>query len=144
MNNPTILDNPTDGNDDILIPASTVRRFGNYLIDSILLWIVISIVCRMESNMWYYKGYLIDITRIWVTFLSFFAYYTIMEAVFGKTIGKLITRTRVVTESGNKPGFGICLLRTICRFIPFEPFSVFTGIGWHDSIARTVVIEEHY
>lgn len=70
-------------------------------------------------------------------------YYTVMEGVFGVTIGKLITRTKVVTEDGSKPGFGMALGRSLCRMIPFEAFS-FLGResrGWHDSITKSYVVK---
>ena len=56
----------------------------------------------------------------------------------------MITKTRVVTEDGQKPTAMNILGRTACRFIPFDAFS-FLGskaVGWHDSISKTHVINE--
>jgi hypothetical protein len=33
------------------------------------------------------------------------------------------------------------LLRTLCRIVPFEPFSAFGGHPWHDKWTRTYVID---
>jgi uncharacterized RDD family membrane protein YckC len=76
------------------------------------------------------------------TFLTLVLYYVILEGAFGFTIGKLITRTRVVDESGRKPRLGQILGRTLSRFVPFEPFSFFndSASGWHDRWSGTRVV----
>jgi uncharacterized RDD family membrane protein YckC len=70
-------------------------------------------------------------------------YYVVMEGGFGLTVGKLITGTRVVDESGRKPSILAVLGRTLVRFVPFEPFSFFGGNpgGWHDGWSGTQVID---
>ena len=72
-------------------------------------------------------------------------YFAVLEATTGRTIGKFITGTRVVSEKGGKPSFKQILGRTFCRLIPFEALS-FLGnkgfpIGWHDSIPGTRVVK---
>lgn len=81
-----------------------------------------------------------------VYFGTFILYYAIFEKVFGQTVGKMITGTKVVTTSGQKPSFRDTLQRAACRLIPFEPFSFFQerAIGWHDSIPNTRVVEKAY
>jgi uncharacterized RDD family membrane protein YckC len=78
-------------------------------------------------------------------FLVFFIYYIGMEALFHKTIGKLITGTRVVNADGRPPSFGQVVGRSFARMIPFEAFSFLGGngrpVGWHDSLAKTRVVE---
>jgi len=69
-------------------------------------------------------------------------YYFVPEYLFGKTIGKMITRTRVVTETGTQPTFNQLILRTLCRYIPFEYFSFLgEGTGWHDTLSNTRVVK---
>src|SRR4030095_15624424 len=51
-------------------------------------------------------------------------YYSLMEGVFGVTVGKLCTGTCVVDEGGRRIGFPRALLRSLCREIPFNAFSV--------------------
>jgi uncharacterized RDD family membrane protein YckC len=72
-------------------------------------------------------------------------YYIAMEGLFGFTIGKLVTGTRVVDEQGGRPSFGRIVGRTFARLIPFEPFSILfceddKVRGWHDSLAGTWVV----
>ena len=49
-------------------------------------------------------------------------YYIPLEAMSGRTIGKLITGTKVVSEDGHRPPFSEVIKRTLSRFIPFEAF----------------------
>jgi uncharacterized RDD family membrane protein YckC len=75
--------------------------------------------------------------------ILFMIYYIVMEASCSRTVGKLVTGTKVVTESGERPSFGQIVGRTFCRFIPFEALSFLGegGQGWHDSISKTQVIK---
>jgi uncharacterized RDD family membrane protein YckC len=56
-------------------------------------------------------------------------YYVAQEALWSRTLGKLITGTKVVNEDGSKLTFGRALGRTLCRLIPFEPLSFLGGSG---------------
>lgn len=69
-------------------------------------------------------------------------YYAGFEAAFGKTPGKMVVGTRVVTTTGGEPSFGQCIGRTFARCVPFEPFSFFgaEAVGWHDRWTNTRVI----
>lgn len=75
--------------------------------------------------------------------LAFIVYFS-QEFIFCKTLGKLLTGTRVVDSLGNKPGIVKLIIRSACRLIPFEAFS-FLGSnkrGWHDTISDTFVIKD--
>ena len=69
-------------------------------------------------------------------------YYVACEAFFGVTIGKLITRTRVVDQQGRRPRFLPIVARTFIRLVPFEPFSFFANppVGWHDRWSGTRLV----
>jgi uncharacterized RDD family membrane protein YckC len=68
-------------------------------------------------------------------------YYIVGEFYFQQTIGKFFTKSVVVDEYGEKPDFQTVLVRTVIRFIPFEPFSFFAdNRGWHDKWTKTFVI----
>lgn len=66
-----------------------------------------------------------------------------MEGFTGKTIGKLLTGTKVVDSTGGPASIKTAFLRSLCRYIPFEPFSFLSSDarGWHDSITKTWVIK---
>ncbi len=77
-------------------------------------------------------------------------YYMFFESVFGASPAKFLSETRTLNVDGSRPGFKKILLRTLCRFVPFEPFSFFAVNdqyhmpvkGWHDKWTRTVVVQE--
>ena len=71
-----------------------------------------------------------------------FAYYFISEALLGKTVGKFLTGTRVVAESGGPAQVWQIFVRTLCRFVPFDVFSFLgrRGYGWHDRWSKTRVV----
>jgi len=76
------------------------------------------------------------------TSLMYYIYLVCMEYFTkGRTIGKYITGTKVMSLDGNKPTFQDYLIRNIIRFVPFEPFSFFGNNGWHDSWSNTRVIK---
>lgn len=75
--------------------------------------------------------------------ILYLLYYVPQEALGGVTLGKLITRTRVVREDGRPITLRDALVRTLVRLIPFEAFSFLSESrprGWHDSWAKTKVI----
>ena len=73
---------------------------------------------------------------------SIILYFIIFEKIFGKTVGKMLTKTIVLTKDLTKPSIGQIILRSIIRFIPFEPISVFGGDFWHDKWSGTVVAKK--
>ena len=112
--------------------AGKLIRFVNFMID-ILLIIVISTVISKQNN---------DTNNSSLLFV-FVGYYILFELVFGKTIGKFITKTSVKNLYGNKLTFRIVLGRTLIRLIPLETFTLlFDGKAdaWHDRFSSTIVI----
>ncbi|WP_203843324.1 RDD family protein [Winogradskya humida] len=45
------------------------------------------------------------------------AYYLLMEGLLGRTVGKMVTGIRVISEDGGRPGFVSVLVRTLLRLI---------------------------
>jgi uncharacterized RDD family membrane protein YckC len=69
-----------------------------------------------------------------------FIYYGLSESLTGRTLGKLATGTRVVNNKGITPSVNEILLRTLCRFVPFDALSFFGDSGWHDDWSKTKVV----
>ncbi len=121
--------------------APYIKRFVNYLIDSLFMGFFISILSIIAN---------IDISKIHIAVLqislltSMVIYYTLMEFAFGKTVGKFFTKTRVIATDGNRLSVVKCIIRSVCRIIPIDFISgfIFNGSFWHDSIANTMVIED--
>ncbi len=126
------------------VTAPLSKRFINYIIDIICVIALIIFIIFLIN----YFGYTFTITEnevIQILFLVTFPfYYALLEYRFGKTIGKFFTRTKVISNDGTELSFGQCLVRSFCRIIPFEYISgLFTsGIFWHDSIPKTLVVED--
>jgi uncharacterized RDD family membrane protein YckC len=75
--------------------------------------------------------------------ISFFAYFVFMEFKYQKTIGKFLTKTKVVLKDGQPPLLNDIIIRTLCRLIPLDQFSfIFTRNGFHDYLSNTTVIKE--
>jgi uncharacterized RDD family membrane protein YckC len=79
-----------------------------------------------------------------LTYTLLVGLYTFLETVTkGRTIGKMVTKTRAITEDGSTISFSDALKRSLIRCIPFEPFSAFSGRPWHDKWSNTKVIREN-
>jgi uncharacterized RDD family membrane protein YckC len=137
--------------EEILIPASTGKRFLNYIIDLLLFWVLIiivgigialvspSVIESIDDS----PGFnLMD--RI-LTLLLYGTYMGIVEGLFkGKSLGKLITKTRAVHLDGRKIGWDKAFARSFSRAVPFCVFSAFgTPCNpWQDRWTSTMVIDE--
>ncbi|MCR9117751.1 MAG: RDD family protein [bacterium] len=130
-----------------IIPAGKGARFANMFIDFIAQIVIgagfgvsVALIAGEQGIL-----FLEQIPDVLIGMPIAIGYYTLMEALTHKSLGKLITGTRVVSEDGGPPTFGQCLGRSFARMIPFEPFSVlFTdpARGWHDSLAKTYVVQD--
>ena len=69
-------------------------------------------------------------------------YYLPQEAMFGRTLGKLIAGTRVVDDQGGEPRLRQIVGRTFARLIPFEAFTFLRAesVGLHDRLSDTRVV----
>jgi len=123
--------------------AGTGQRFVNYLVDIIVIYVVVVIIAIPFGGL----------TQLVVTnpamyylvfFGLFFLYYGFLEGTKGKTVGKMITKTTVVTNSGEPMSVSKALLRTLCRIVPFEFISAFLGGPmWHDKWADTMLVKDN-
>jgi uncharacterized RDD family membrane protein YckC len=135
--------------------ASTGKRFANHIVDTIVVYFLVFIsgVLMAIGTELTTPGYIdsVDENDPGFTALSyllgfsvFFVYYALMESVFGVTVGKVITGTRVVDKHGRVPKTSTVMLRTLSRFVPFEAFSFLgSARGWHDSWTDTWVVDKN-
>jgi hypothetical protein len=134
-------------------PVSPGIRFANYLIDQIALAVIVNAIkyglalITLGQN---YKDHLLFqenmaavLNGFLISLLCTFTYYTIFESASnGRTLGKILTGTIAVTQDGTPFTSRHALMRTLCRFIPFEPFSAFGYMPWHDSMTKTCVVKK--
>jgi len=130
--------------------AGNYKRIGNYVIDVFAVGILAIaleffagkyLVINSELFAFLFKDQIGS--YIFILLLSFL-YYTIFESFTGKTLGKYLTKTKVVNPEGEKPVWTKILLRSLCRFIPLDQISFLFDFksGWHDTLSKTIVVEE--
>ncbi len=135
------------GEEHMFVPATTGQRFVNYLIDIIIyyaLMFAVGIFAGLTSPDSFADesetgaGWYVIALIIWL------GYYTFSEGSSGKTLGKLVTGTKVVSGTGDRISYKDAFIRSLCRLVPFEPLSIFFGQGgmWHDKWSRTQVVKK--
>ena len=120
-------------------------RFVNFLIDFMVIFILYFIIVPViETFLPLVNQTERAIYRIGSLVFFVALYYIPLEHGFQKTLGKIVTKTKVVTLEGNKPELIDIISRTFCRLIPFDRFSFFySRNGFHDAISRTKVIKDN-
>jgi uncharacterized RDD family membrane protein YckC len=116
----------------LLVPRNI--RFYNVLIDFIAIifitYFLLSLIGEVDEN----------VILIFWPFVAFI-YYLLFESLFGITVGKIVTKSKVINCFGEKPHFFSIFMRTLCRYIPFDAFTYLTeGEGWHGAFTGTYVI----
>jgi uncharacterized RDD family membrane protein YckC len=136
---------------NLLVRASTGKRFANYLIDLLGFYITLFVLGFMiavafppaidaleDDSGFGLLGRLISV-------ILYGLYMFSIEAIFkGKSFGKLVTGTKAVNEDGSQISLRTAFLRGLSRMVPFEAFSALgtPSYPWHDKWTRTVVIDE--
>jgi uncharacterized RDD family membrane protein YckC len=135
--------------------ASTGQRFLNFLIDNVIMRFTLTYLTGYGIGFilgYFFPDFMREViynqnttTIILMSYLigifNYVIYYTLLEKLFkGRTVGKFITGTRAIRTDGNELTFNDALLRSLCRLIPFEPFSGF-GVLWHDNLTNTWVVK---
>ena len=119
-------------------------RFLNFLIDSIIasvLSFIISFIIGFFVQTSDQET--ISIIGFLILVVTYIAYYSIMEIKFQKTIGKFITKTKVVKLNGQKPSNSDIISRSFYRFLPFDRISfLFVKNGIHDFLSKTKVVKD--
>lgn len=108
-------------------------RLYNFLIDSTIFFIIVLIFSMLLKN------HIERQNLKYLMILLHYVYYFTFELTTGQTIGKMITKTRVVnTDNDIKPNFTRILIRTISRLIPIDFLSyLFFLNGIHDVLSKT-------
>jgi len=134
------------------IDAGNGRRFLNYIIDLFFYYVFIIVLVLVLGFVFSvtgldYESLMVFLDKSPLSYVFSFAtavvYYTSVEYLTnGRSIGKFLTKTKVVKYDGSAPTFRSYIIRSLCRFIPFEPFSFFRSekTGWHDDYSKTRVV----
>ena len=126
-----------------MVIAGKGRRFGTFIVD----YAGFNVVGFCMGILVYLVGgdaagaALQRAPQLLVGIFVVFTYYAFFESLWARTPGKLLFGTKVVNEDdGGRPSIGQVLVRTACRFIPFEALSCFGERAWHDGIPKTYVV----
>lgn len=89
------------------------------------------------------KGELTE-TGILVMLIIIPVYYLLMEYSLGETMGKIMTKTKVISTDGSKPSFLQCMVRALTApaYGTIQRIVLKYGIFWHDSIPKTLVVDD--
>ena len=135
--------------------AGRLLRLLNALVDSAVLYLIMFAAFAVlrtlfpENERYTLTNLVMGNGWVWWESILFqapfsIAYYTIMEVLTGKTVGKMATQTRVVNqEDGGPITWQQGILRSLVRMVPFEfVVYLFTPTGLHDRAGKSLVIDE--
>ncbi|AXY76905.1 hypothetical protein D3H65_24240 [Paraflavitalea soli] len=129
--------------------ATVELRFVNYIIDLLSFYaIIIALIFLIALSAYGTKVFqalerMSDISDFVLVHVLYGFYMLIVEGLFkGKTLGKLITRTRVIHERNFSFSWGDALRRGVMRMIPLEYVTGCVGTPFHDQWTETRVIKE--
>jgi uncharacterized RDD family membrane protein YckC len=138
--------------EDFYERSSAGKRLANYFIDLVFFYILLfalGIILAMISPT--FTGILINgrsdfglLDRL-ITLLLYAVYMSAVEALFhGKSLGKLITKTKAVNLDGSQISTAKAFERGFSRAVPF---CVFSALGspcdpWQDRWTNTMVVNE--
>ena len=132
--------------------ASRGTRFANYFIDIIVFYIFIfffgvflgilaTIGIEVPLQWFLYLEGNLAADYLFTGILYFVYIFSIEYFTKGKSIGKFITKTKVVSIDGTTPTLNDFLIRSVSRIVPFEALSfLISDDGWHDSWSNTRVV----
>jgi len=126
--------------------ANKGLRFLNYLIDLVAVIFILAIVLITLSFTLEALGLTISeesiVFDLFIYVLVVIIYFLIEFVTKGRSLGKLITGTKVVMIDGTEPTTKDYFVRNLCRIIPFDAFTFLGENGWHDKISKTTVVRK--
>jgi len=132
--------------------ASNATRLKAFIIDDLLITILTFIILwqplvsangDFEKMVLIINGAFLQIVVLKFLYQSFFIWY------YGATIGKILTKTKVVDINFQRVGFGASIIRSLVRIVSENIFYLGFVIAYftpyrqtlHDRLARTLVID---
>ncbi len=107
-------------------PAPLVTRVLAGLIDAGIV-LVIAVVLMVIAGFQLTVFSPSPVQAVFLAGLSF-AYFLLLEGLFGATIGKLLLRLRVVDKEGDPCTFKASFIRNLLRFVDWLPLLYIAGI----------------
>jgi len=133
--------------------ASVTKRAIAMTIDDFLISLLIVFAFSSEfANTKSYEEVLMLTNQLFIyIFIAYTLYHWIFIALYGKTIGKMITKTRVIdVKTFDNPSWGKSLIRSLVR--NFDEMFFYLGMAYaivdplnraiHDIAGNSIVIED--
>ncbi len=130
------------------LKAISGKRFLHLIIDRFMTFYVakqvVAILIRSHSSLsgnWSGMEYM-SATAFVIFIPSTLFVYAFTEGLFGQSLGKAFTGTRVYYDHAINSPFLAAVGRGLARFLPFEAFSILDSSGrmWHDNLSQTIVL----
>jgi uncharacterized RDD family membrane protein YckC len=140
------------------IQAGHGQRLINLIIDNFASGLLFQIFSFFTNSIFDYESsivslisdrgsiFLLMIPYLFFTIMINIAYYGLSEIYLkGKTIGKLVTKTRAMSISGEFLSTKQVIYRSLVRLIPFEAFSALGSPcnPWHDRWTDSIVVVDN-
>lgn len=127
----------------MIILAGKPERLINYAVDTL----IISIFSGLFSLFFIFSNssaYYLESIQSIIFVVIYILYYFIFEIFSGKTLGKMITKTKVIRRGEGNLSFLKILTRTITRLFFLDMYSYLFGyeIGMHDLLSNTIVVKD--
>lgn len=124
-------------------PAIWWKRIINALVDYALISVVSgAIFYFLMANTGLLKNFDTPFYLGVFSIIILVIYFTLFEGLTGRTPGKLLTGTKLMSSADHsKPAFISAVYRSLTRLIPFEFLSFLAArpTGWHDRFSSTMV-----
>ncbi len=124
---------------DMVAYTTLGHRFVHYILDSLfILPTLIFLLQLMSVNHFNVDDLFVLLFQV-LFLISYIMYCFFSEVIFRQTMGKMVTRSCVVSD-GPPLTIGRIFGRTMARLIPFDPVAFLFGAKWHDSASATSVV----
>ena len=131
--------------------ANRISRFINFVVDTTIiaaLWIGLFHIfnevylSRVPVDWLHDRKFPLVLEGSFI--VIYVLYYFIFETLSARTLGKILTSTKVVNLQGKKASPWSILKRSLVRLIAIEWFTYFKKepIGWHDYFSDTLLVRK--
>lgn len=116
-------------------------RTLNFLVDTIIISLLAWAAFKTWN--WYVMFWKYPFFNFWCFFSAvLIIYYTLFESITGRTPGKWMSYSKVVSSTGKRPSLLRVFLRTITRLLLIDMFFLpFIDKTLHDYLSKTEVVE---
>ena len=127
--------------------ASLIKQLAAMLYDSLLIFAVLFLATAIA--LLFNQGEAIEASPLFNLYLLFtvFTFYAWFWRKSGQTLGMRVWKIRIVSDSGDNPGWGTSYLRLLIALLSWLCFGLgylwrlFKPYTWHDRISHTRIID---